>query len=128
MRPLPSNYSPQRFQMNFVSRFALRTECLRGLAARKDSRTPGRICFWSWGLHAGLLFLSLFLVSTVQAATPQLVTVRHPSIPPPDGGSGDSVSPILSPDGRYVLFASTANNLVLVDSNAIPAVWPAPLN
>src|SRR5215813_14243772 len=31
---------------------------------------------------------------------------------PPAGGSGDSWGPIISPDGRFVLFASTANNLV----------------
>lgn len=37
--------------------------------------------------------------------------------------------PIISPDGRYVLFASTANNLVLTASNApIPVLAPASIN
>src|ERR1035437_840173 len=45
------------------------------------------------------------------------------------GGSGDSWTPIISPDGRYVLFASTANNLLVITNDTpIPARFPAPLN
>ena len=37
--------------------------------------------------------------------------------------------PVISPDGRYVLFASTANNLVLTPGNApIPFLAPASIN
>jgi Tol biopolymer transport system component len=43
----------------------------------------------------------------------QLVSVRNSSLNPSAGGNGDSGVPIISPDGRYVLFASTADNLVL---------------
>jgi Tol biopolymer transport system component len=39
----------------------------------------------------------------------------------PAGGNGDSVSPLLSPDGRYVLFVSSANNLTL-DDNSQPGL------
>ena len=47
----------------------------------------------------------------------------------PDTGSGDSICPIISADGRYVLFASTANNLVTLGTNKpIPAVAPSPMN
>lgn len=33
------------------------------------------------------------------------------------GGNGDSYAPIMTPDGRYVLFASTANNLVATNDD-----------
>ena len=43
------------------------------------------------------------------------------SQPSPVGGGGDSWTPVISADGRYVLFASTANNLVTNGSgNSIP--------
>jgi Tol biopolymer transport system component len=35
----------------------------------------------------------------------------------PAGGNGDSVAPVLSPDGRYVLFSSSANNLMANDNS-----------
>jgi Tol biopolymer transport system component len=73
-----------------------------------------------------------FLAASVQPVTSQswqLVSALDPSRQPPAGGSGDSGTPILSPDGRYVLFASTANNLALVTNNStIPARMAAPLN
>jgi hypothetical protein len=37
------------------------------------------------------------------------------------GGSGDSLAPLMTPDGRYVVFASLAKNLVL-GTNGLP--WP----
>ena len=59
----------------------------------------------------------------------QLASVLDPSQGPPAGGSGDSWTPIISPDGRYVLFASTANNVVMTTNDTpIPARFPAPLN
>ena len=43
--------------------------------------------------------------------------------------NGDSGPSIISPDGRYVLFSSAANNLVLTTStNPIPLLIPARLN
>jgi len=42
----------------------------------------------------------------------------------PLGGSGDSGASVLSPDGRYVLFASTANNLDDVSSQLFPIIPP----
>lgn len=64
-----------------------------------------------------------------QAAPFQLVSMRAPSQAAPAGGSGDSYAPILSPDGRYVLFASSANNLLLnTNGNPIPAPIPPRLN
>jgi hypothetical protein len=59
----------------------------------------------------------------------QSASVIDPSQTPPAGGSGDSIGPIISEDGRYVLFASAANNLVLTASNTpLPVLIPPKLN
>ena len=62
-----------------------------------------------------LLFIAFSLVSATAA---QLVTVPGPSFAPKLGGSGDSGLAIISKDGRYVLFASSANNLTLTNNNS----------
>lgn len=60
---------------------------------------------------------------------PQLISLRDPSQPPPAGGGGDSWEPIVSPDARYVLFASSANNLWLATNKSpMPARIPGTLN
>ena len=51
------------------------------------------------------------------AANLQLVSAIGNSNGPSVGGNGDSCTPIVTPDGRYVLFASTANNLVPTNAN-----------
>ena len=58
---------------------------------------------------------ALALCGTVSApARPfELVSLPRPANNPPAGGSGDSFGAVLTPDSRYLLFASTANNLVL---------------
>ena len=59
----------------------------------------------------------------------QVVSTTDPAQAPPPGGGGDSGAPVLSADGRYVLFASSANNLMLNRSNApISSSFPAKLN
>src|SRR2546428_14068744 len=67
-------------------------------------------------------------ISPAPAASLQLVSMRNPSFAPSASGGGDSGLPILSADGRFVLFASTADNLVLTSSHPIPALYPARLN
>src|SRR5215471_13480108 len=64
-------------------------------------------------------FLLLLAATTLNCfAVPlRIVSVRDPSQNAPAGGGGDSYGPVLTPDGRYVLFASTANNLALNTSN-----------
>ena len=77
---------------------------------------------------ASVSFAAVLLsLATVNAL--QLVSVADPTIPPPAGGGGDSVAPILSPDGRFVLFSSVANNLSLIASNTpIRAPFPPCMN
>jgi Tol biopolymer transport system component len=78
-------------------------------------------------LLVGLAMVSL--TGSVAAATFQSVSVRDPGQTAPAGGSGDSWTPILTPDGRYVLFSSLANNLVLnATSNALPVSLAPHLN
>lgn len=65
-----------------------------------------------------LLAVALTLLRTCTLATPLwLVTQPDASLPPPAGGGGSSQLPLLTPDVRFVLFASTANNLVANGSN-----------
>ena len=67
----------------------------------------------SWCVFAAIFTASC--VFSTQAA--QLVTVQGTSFAPQAGGDGDSGLSIISRDGRYVLFASTANNLTLTNNN-----------
>src|SRR5882724_9916501 len=70
-----------------------------------------------------------FLISVtlpVGAAPFQLISLRETTQAPPAGGSGDSWGPILSPDGRFVLFPSTANNLVTTSNGNALRVLVAP--
>src|ERR1035437_7534229 len=58
----------------------------------------------------------------------QLLSVRSAAAAAAPG-DGDSGSPIISPDGRFVLFASSADNLVVMPSGArMATVSPPPLN
>src|SRR5438067_418649 len=77
---------------------------------------------WSLrSLRAIFLLTVLLSCGKVPAAVSgfQSVSQIDSSQPAPAGGNGDSWSPAISPDGRFVLFASTANNLML-NSNANP--------
>src|SRR6266478_3219751 len=68
------------------------------------------------------LILAAFLIAALRpscvAGSLQLVTGINSEQTPPAGGGGDSYAPIISRDGRFVLFASTANNLITISNNA----------
>jgi len=67
---------------------------------------------------AVLSALTVFCLAVPAMATSlQLITTIDPSVGPPASGGGNSMNPIITPDGRYVLFASTADNLALTSSN-----------
>ncbi len=61
--------------------------------------------------------LGFCLAIPAMATSLQLVTAIDPSVGSPASGGGNSTSPIITPDGRFVLFASTADNLALTSSN-----------
>src|SRR2546423_11220086 len=79
-----------------------------------------------WNIVLLMGFIVLGSTSACLAALPvgfQPVSLLDGTQPSPAGGSGDSFVPVISADGRYVLFASTANNLVTVgNGNSIPAL------
>lgn len=77
-----------------------------------------------------LSLLAVLLACAHAFAQPlQLVSQADPALGYSTGGGGDSGSPIVSSDGRFVLFASSAENLVVVGTNSvIPARMPHPLN
>jgi Tol biopolymer transport system component len=86
-------------------------------------------------LPASSLWLGVLIeiacCSSLSFAGPlQSVSVADKRQPPPAGGSGDSLGPIISQDGRYVLFASTANNLVVLGASntPLPVLIPPRLN
>jgi Tol biopolymer transport system component len=74
--------------------------------------------FRIWFLIA-LLVAVAGIGSRAAAGQFQLLTTVDPAQGPPSGGGGDSLAPTISPDGRYVLFSSLANNLVLL-TNGLP--------
>ena len=60
------------------------------------------------------VWLAGVLVFSASAATPlstQLVSAHNPLVPRPTGGNGDSAAPYTTPDGRFVLFLSLADDL-----------------
>ena len=63
-----------------------------------------------------LLAFSLFALSST-AVPLQLASQRSGDIPPSASAGGNSLMPVLGGSGRYVLFASSANNLALTSSN-----------
>lgn len=80
----------------------------------------------------GCLALLLLIIPRDQvfpAGLVHSVSTLSTNLIPSAGGNGDSCLPVLSDDGRYVLFASTANNLVLTSNNIpIPSLVPARFN
>ena len=90
--------------------------------------TGGEVSFRGWWRTA-LVTLLLGLASPAAASPFQLVSVADSSQEPPAGGSGESRAPVISPDGRYVLFASRANNLALTGNDTpVPARFASPFN
>lgn len=75
------------------------------------------------------LLLGAGLAAGGRAEPLSLVSVREGAQAPPAPGDGDSMAPILTPDSRYVLFASTADNLVAINgSNSLPKLIIPMLN
>jgi hypothetical protein len=60
-----------------------------------------------------VVLFAVFMGSSVADLSGALlnVSLSDGSLPPPAGGGGDSTAPIMTPDGRFVLFSSTAKNL-----------------
>jgi len=59
----------------------------------------------------------LFAPAGSFAGLVQLLSTRNASIARPGGGNGNSVAPVITADGRFVVFSSSANDLVPCDNN-----------
>ena len=76
-----------------------------------------------------LTVLLFFPACLAVAANLQLVSALDASNEASASANGDSYWPMISPDGRYVLFESKANNLVLTNNNGpIPGPILHPFN
>ncbi|MGA2554969.1 MAG: hypothetical protein ABSG04_01665 [Verrucomicrobiota bacterium] len=62
-------------------------------------------------IAASVLLLPAAVPQAKAQEAAQLISARAAALPLPAGGNGDSVDPQISPDGRFVLFNSTAGNL-----------------
>jgi hypothetical protein len=83
---------------------------------------------FSWR-HASLLALLIWLPVPSFAGSLQSISATAPTLGAPAGGSGDSYDPVISRDGRYVLFESMANNLTSGGNNSSqPFAFPARMN
>src|SRR5579883_1645682 len=93
---------------------------------KTKGKKPFRTCSRSWHTAVAAFLLGCYAAG---ASPLHLVSTIDPSLGPSASAGGDSYNPILSPDGRYVLFASTADNLVSLPTNRpLPKIVPAPLN
>jgi hypothetical protein len=65
------------------------------------------------------IFIALILSTSLlaQAGDFQMISIKDSSLPASDSGGGFSGVPILTPDGRFVVFASAAENLVVTTNN-----------
>ena len=80
-------------------------------------QTRVKVFCQKWGFKIIIpVFLTCFVLPPAEASI-QPVSQPDASFAPSAGGDGSSGLPIVSADGRYVLFASTANNLVLTNNN-----------
>ncbi len=72
-----------------------------------------------WKIGNWIIFSLIVAFNLVSAAGSQagivplqLLSARDSSVVPPAGGNGDSCGAVVSPNGRFVVFSSAANNLV----------------
>jgi Tol biopolymer transport system component len=86
-------------------------------------RRPSLHRFYRWSTAALVLCAGLAALS-LRADSLQTVSARNQDIPGALGATGDSHAPLMTADGRYVVFASTARDLVL-GTNGLPLQGPA---
>ncbi len=74
----------------------------------------------SWAAGTAFLACSLSVLSA-GAASPELLSARQAIRLLPAGGNGNSTGPIVTPDGRFVLFSSQARDLVTNENSRLGA-------
>ncbi len=95
---------------------------LNGVTNMKPQTIPSR-------LIKKITLTTLVLAALPAMAATQIVSQLPPSAAISTVGGGSSYNPIVTPDGRYVLFASTSANLVAGPGGLqMPAAVPARMN
>ncbi len=85
-------------------------------------------CFFATVPRDFLFLVGVLLVASAEGQILQSVSIVDPQLVP-GGGSGDSAAPVISPDARFILFASTANNLLATSNHVgMPTLFPPRLN
>ena len=79
-----------------------------------DQKTQRRSVVRRMMLRLAVAAAVVALAAVAGAGLPpaQLLSARNPAVAPPAGGDGDSLDAAVSPDGRFVVFSSTACDLV----------------
>jgi hypothetical protein len=80
---------------------------------RNSRLVPAAPKAFSGSFAVAVWFLAMAIFVPLANAVPvQLLSARNPAVPFPAGGDDSSVAPGLSPNGRFVVFTSGANDLV----------------
>jgi Tol biopolymer transport system component len=80
-------------------------------ASQLKSAAGGRAFTLTELVSVILLVTTGLMVCRANVTPTQSISVRNPAVPLTAGGDGDSIAPCISPDGRYVVFSSVANDL-----------------
>ena len=82
-----------------------------GFTNRNSRRAPAAPQTFGRNLMVAAWLLAMATLVPAAGAA-QLLSARNPAIPLPAGGNDNSAAPSVSPDGRFVVFTSAANDLV----------------
>jgi Tol biopolymer transport system component len=82
-----------------------------GFTNRNSRRAPAAPHAFGRNLMVAIWLLAIATLVPAAGAA-QLLSARNPAIPLPAGGNDNSSAPSVSPDGRFVVFTSAANDLV----------------
>jgi Tol biopolymer transport system component len=80
----------------------------------------------SGGFWRGLIALAALCCGCLEVGAVSLVSVADSGATPGMAGGGDSLAPVLSWNGEYILFTSAANNLVVMTNNRPLPAAPVP--
>ena len=89
----------------------IRTSDSVGFTNRNSRRGPAAPKACGRNLMAAAWLLAMATLVPAAGAA-QLLSARNPAVPLPAGGDDNSSAPSVSPDGRFVVFTSAANDLV----------------
>src|SRR5580765_1232042 len=90
-----------------------------GRAMQCEGISAGGLLRGTAAVIAGGMLFATTCVFSARAVSLQLLSTNAVNPPLPAGGNGNSVAPVISADGRFILFASSANNLLPGDNHML---------